>query len=113
MKTLVVTQTVAYYDRTESLTEILTEVEEGEYESKHNEVKYERIQVFEDDKLIYDSEGEPVVTVFISRDGGEVEDLQALVDGEEPNVEWLGTDSNGEEVAVTLELSPVDPNEEE
>lgn len=114
MKTLVVTQTVAYYDRTESLSELLTEIEEGEYESKHNEVTAERVQVFEDGRLIHDSNPEPVVTVFLSQEGGEVEDVQGLYDKEpEPHLDWIGTDESGEEVIVRLRLSEVDTSQDD
>lgn len=47
------------------------------------------------------------VIVYISQEGGEISDLQDLVDGTEVELDWVGS-LNGTEVPIKVRLSDVD-----
>lgn len=63
--TYAVTQNVLYTDGVEAdkPEDILELFDDGEWDTGHNEVKWDRVQVFDaDDQLVYDTHG-PTVTV--------------------------------------------------
>jgi hypothetical protein len=51
------------------------------------------------------------IIVYISVEGGEVEDLQDLVDGKEVELDWVGS-LNGEDIPIKVRISD-DPNDED
>lgn len=44
------------------------------------------------------------ITVYISQEGGEISDLQDLVDGNEVELEWVGS-LEGEDIPIKIRLS--------
>ena len=48
------------------------------------------------------------VVVYISWDGGEIDDIRELVEGEVVELDWVGT-LNGQEVPIKVRLSEVNP----
>jgi hypothetical protein len=52
------------------------------------------------------------VIVYISREGTEMEDLAELINGDEIELQWVGT-LNGEDVPLRIRLAEEDPNEED
>ena len=54
---------------------------------------------------------QPVV-VYISWDGGEINDIRELVEGEVAELDWVGL-LNGQEVPIKVRLSEVNPLDDE